>query len=92
MFLGFPDPDPLVRGTIRIRLQLQLLPFSHKGAERPELMLANKILTQKFSQKFRLKIMCLRVSYKKKKYEKKPKNFCFLKVTEERSWILIRIL
>jgi hypothetical protein len=34
MFLGLPDPDPLVRGMFRI------LPFSHKGVERTEIMLA----------------------------------------------------
>jgi hypothetical protein len=34
MFLGLPDPDPLVRGKI------QILPFSHKGVEWTEIMLA----------------------------------------------------
>jgi hypothetical protein len=40
MFLGLPDPDPLVRGTVRIRI----LPFPHKGVERTGIMLENKIL------------------------------------------------
>jgi hypothetical protein len=32
MFLGLPDPDPLVRGTDSgIRLWISILPFSHKG-------------------------------------------------------------
>ncbi len=55
MFLGLPDPDPLVRG-------MDLDP-SHKGVERTEIMLANYNL---YTKCLRLKIMCLRVSYKKK--------------------------
>jgi hypothetical protein len=37
MFLGLrdPDPDPLVRGAVRIRILL----FSHKCLERTEIML-----------------------------------------------------
>jgi hypothetical protein len=40
MFLGLQDldPDPLVRGTVRIRIRI--LPFSHRGVERTEIMLA----------------------------------------------------
>jgi hypothetical protein len=42
MFLGFQDPDPLVRGMARIqlRIRLRVLPFSHKGVEWTEIMLA----------------------------------------------------
>ncbi len=66
MFLGLPDPDPLVRDP-------DLAPdpdssfFSYR-CERTEIMLANKILTQNFNtiNFLRLKIMCLRVSYKEK--------------------------
>ncbi len=75
MFLGLPDLDPLVRCTIRIRLQI--LPFSHKGGYN-----ACKIkFNTKFYQKIkflRLKIMCLRVSYQKK-IRKKLKKFASLK-------------
>jgi hypothetical protein len=41
MFLGLPDPDPdpLVRGTDPGSL-IRILPFSHKGVERTEIMLA----------------------------------------------------
>jgi hypothetical protein len=45
MFLGLPDPDPFSEVWIRI------LPFSHKGVERTEIMLANKILIQYFLAK-----------------------------------------
>jgi hypothetical protein len=45
MFLGLMDPDPL--GTVRLRI----LPFSHTGLVRTEIMLANEILTQNFSKK-----------------------------------------
>jgi hypothetical protein len=41
MFLGLPDPDPLVKGTDPD--MIWILPFSHKGVERTEIMLANKI-------------------------------------------------
>jgi hypothetical protein len=37
MFLGLPDPDPLVRDMIRLRIRN--LPFSH-SVERTEIMLA----------------------------------------------------
>jgi hypothetical protein len=40
VFLGLPDPDPLVRGTVWIRIRLRILPFSHKGVEWTEIMLA----------------------------------------------------
>jgi hypothetical protein len=53
-------------------------------------MLAKQNLTQNFSKKskfLRLKILGLRVSYKKKIRI----FFCILKVTEERSWIRVRI-
>jgi hypothetical protein len=60
-------------------------------------MLAKLKFTTKVQQKIkflRLKIMCLRVSYKKKL--KILKKFGILKITEEksriRSWIRIRIL
>ncbi len=43
MFLGLLDPDPL-----EVLIRLRILPFSHKGVERTEIMLANKILTQNF--------------------------------------------
>jgi hypothetical protein len=33
--VGDPDPDPLVRGT-----RIRILPFSHKGVKRSEIMLA----------------------------------------------------
>jgi hypothetical protein len=36
MFLGLRDPDSLVRGMDWI----QILPFSHKGVEQTEIMLA----------------------------------------------------
>ncbi len=38
MFLGLPDPgpDPLVE----VRIRLRILPFSHKGVEGTEKMLA----------------------------------------------------
>jgi hypothetical protein len=36
MFFGLQDPDPLVRGIDQIRI----LPFSHKGVEWTEIMLA----------------------------------------------------
>ena len=36
MFLGFPDPDPLVRGTDPD--PVPDLPFSHKGVERTEML------------------------------------------------------
>ncbi len=38
MFLGLPDPDPLVRGTDPAPDRIH--PFSHKGVERTEIMLA----------------------------------------------------
>jgi hypothetical protein len=44
MFLGLPDPDPLVRGPDPPF-------FSHKGVERTEIMLAKKILTSNLSLK-----------------------------------------
>ncbi len=42
MFFGLPDPDPdpLVRGMDSDRLQIRILPFSHKGVEQTEIMLA----------------------------------------------------
>jgi hypothetical protein len=47
MFLGLLDPDPLVRGTDPD----PILPFPHKGVERNEKCLQNKILTQNFIKK-----------------------------------------
>jgi hypothetical protein len=42
MFLGLPDPDPLVRGTDPDPAadpdRLRILPFSHKYVERTEIM------------------------------------------------------
>ncbi len=38
MFLGLLDPDPLVRGTVR--LWICILPFSHEDVERTEILLA----------------------------------------------------
>jgi hypothetical protein len=35
MFLGFPDPDPLDR---EVWIRMRILPFSHKGVERTEIM------------------------------------------------------
>jgi hypothetical protein len=67
MFLGHPDPDPLVRGEDRIRLRLRILLFSCLG--RTEIML-DKI---EFQQNFLfliLKIMYLWVSYEKKRIKK----------------------
>jgi hypothetical protein len=61
MFLGLPDPDPLVRGMDPDPDSS----LSQKGVEWTEIMLVK----QNFSNKLnflRLKIMCLRVSYKKK--------------------------
>jgi hypothetical protein len=47
-FLGFPDPDPLVRGTDLARDPS----FSHKCIERTKILcLQNKILTKNFSKK-----------------------------------------
>jgi hypothetical protein len=40
MFLGLPDPGPLVRVQIGLRIRLRILPFSHKCVERTEIMLA----------------------------------------------------
>jgi hypothetical protein len=75
MFLGLPDldPDPLVRGTDTDLAPLKLLSELKN-------CLQNKMLTLNFSK--RLKITCLRVSYKKKNMKKII--FCILKVTEER--------
>jgi hypothetical protein len=39
-----PDPDPLVRGTVRIRI----LPFSHKRIERTDIMPAKYHFNTKF--------------------------------------------
>jgi hypothetical protein len=61
MFLGLLYPVPEVR--------IQILPFSHKGVEQTEIMLAKIRFTTKFFKKFqflRQKIMCLWASYKKK--------------------------
>ncbi len=40
MFLGLPDPGPLVRVQIglRIRIRLRILPFSRKCVERTEMI------------------------------------------------------
>jgi hypothetical protein len=42
MFLGLPDPDPLVRGTdpdlVPDRIRLRILPFSHRCAELTEIV------------------------------------------------------
>jgi hypothetical protein len=42
MFLGLPDPDPLVRGTdpdlAPDRIRLRILPFSHRCVEMTEIM------------------------------------------------------
>jgi hypothetical protein len=46
MFLGLPDPDPLVTGTVRIRFRL--LPFSHKGVEQTAMMHAKSNFSTKF--------------------------------------------
>ncbi len=53
MFLGLPDPDPLIRAEVCIRI----LPFSHKDGEQTEIMLAceTKILAQNFSKKSNFK-------------------------------------
>jgi hypothetical protein len=49
MFFGLPDPNPLVRGTLAlIRIRIRLLPFSHKGVERTEIMLAKSNFNTKF--------------------------------------------
>jgi hypothetical protein len=40
MFLGYPDPDPFVRGTDTDPDPLRLLPFSHEGVKCTEIMLA----------------------------------------------------
>jgi hypothetical protein len=37
MGLSDPDPDPLVRGTVRVRLRI--LPFSNEGFERTKIKL-----------------------------------------------------
>jgi hypothetical protein len=45
------DPDPHLfepPGSMRQRYGSGSFPFSHKGVERTEIMLQNKILTQKF--------------------------------------------
>jgi hypothetical protein len=39
-----PDPNPLVRGMDLV----QILPFSHKGVERTEIMLAKLYFNTKF--------------------------------------------
>jgi Leucine-rich repeat (LRR) protein len=39
MLLGLPDPDPL-RYRYLVRGRIRVLPFSHKGVERTELVLA----------------------------------------------------
>jgi hypothetical protein len=67
MFLGLPDPDLYSKVWIWIRI----LPFSHKGVERTEIMLAKKNSNTKFRKKLpgeylRLKIMSLRLNYKNK--------------------------
>jgi hypothetical protein len=61
MFLGLQDPDPLVRDRDPDRI----LPFSHKGVERTEIMLAKQNFYTKCYQKIklRLRIMCLLISY-----------------------------
>jgi hypothetical protein len=54
------DPDPFVRGMDPY--QAPILPFSHKGVARTEIMLAKKNFKTKFLRKIkflRLKIMCL---------------------------------
>jgi hypothetical protein len=52
MFLGLPDPDPLVRGTV-----LNLAPDpSHKCVERTEILPTNKILTKNF-RKFKFNFL-----------------------------------
>ncbi len=53
MFLDLPDTVPLVRvwGMDPEPDRIRIFPFSHKGFERTEIMLANKILTQNFSKK-----------------------------------------
>jgi hypothetical protein len=73
MFLGLPDPDPLVRGT-----DLDPDPsVSYKWVERTEIMLAKEKNKKNLAKIlfFQLKIMCLRVSYKK--------IFCIRKVIYE---------
>jgi hypothetical protein len=71
MFLGLPDPDPLVIGTDPdlTPALYGTFPFSHKCVERTEIMLAKENFNTKYQQKIkflRLKIMWLWVSYKKK--------------------------
>jgi hypothetical protein len=41
-----PDPDVF---WSEVRIWLRILPFSHKSVERTEIIVAKKILTQKFS-------------------------------------------
>jgi hypothetical protein len=63
MFLGLPDPDPLVRGTDPVPDP------DHKCVERTEIMPAKINFNKKFLRKIkniRLTIMCLWASYKKK--------------------------
>jgi hypothetical protein len=74
MFLGLPDPDPdpLVRGMVRIRIRIP--PSSQKGVALTAIMLCKYNFDAKLIFKAvdkRLKIMCLRVSYEKKKSLKK---------------------
>jgi hypothetical protein len=40
MFLGLPDPDPLVKGTDPDPDPVRIFPFSHTGVEPTEIMLA----------------------------------------------------
>jgi hypothetical protein len=47
MFLGLPDPDP----DPFVRVQIRILPFSHKCVEQTAIMPAKQHLTQSFSKK-----------------------------------------
>ncbi len=70
MFMG--HPDSLVE--VRIRLRIRIFSFSLKGVQRTKIMLAYSNFNTKCLQKIiflRLKIMCLRVIYKKKNMKTK---------------------
>jgi hypothetical protein len=38
MFLGLPDPDPLVKGMDQIGISFRILSFSHQGVERTKIL------------------------------------------------------
>jgi hypothetical protein len=63
MFLGLPDPDPLVRGRDPV---LDPYPsFSPKGVERTKIMLAKLNFNTNFSQKFNFKTEVLAGKFNK---------------------------